>query len=76
MPGHFDGNAPTVAPTLFGEDLPWLGFHFDTETVMFKKLYEDTPKGPPTKGSTKLMPSKLSIKLPLFQALSSCQISP
>lgn len=56
MPGHFDGNAPTVAPTLFGEDLPWLGFHFDTETVMFKKLYEDTPKGPPTKGSTKLMP--------------------
>jgi hypothetical protein len=41
MPGHFDGPAPTIAPTLYDEDLPWLGFHFDTKQVMFKKIDDD-----------------------------------
>ena len=41
QPGHFDGPAPTIAPTLYDEDLPWLGFHFDTKQVMFKKIDDD-----------------------------------
>ena len=41
MPGHFDGPATTIAPTLYDEDLPWLGFHFDTKQVMFKKIDDD-----------------------------------
>ena len=64
MPGHFDGPAPTMAPTLFDEDLPWLGFHFDTKQVMFKKIDDDTPKPP-----TRMAPSKFSTKLARFDNL-------
>jgi len=58
MPGHFDGPAPTIAPTLYDEDLPWLGFHFDTKQVMFKKIDDDTSKMP-----IRMAPSKSWIKL-------------
>ena len=69
MPGHFDGPAPTIAPTLYDEDLPWLGFHFDTKQVMFKKIDDDTSKMP-----TRMAPSKSWIKL--HYLTRKCQISP
>ena len=31
---------------LYDEDLPWLGFHFDTKHVMFKKIDDDKFKMP------------------------------
>lgn len=68
MPGHFDGPAPTIAPTLYDEDLPWLGFHFDTKQVMFKKIDDDTSKFP-----TRMAPSKSWIKL--HYLTRKCQIS-
>ena len=62
MPGHFDGPAPTIAPTLYDEDLPWLGFHFDTKQVMFKKIEDDSPGKMPLR----MAPSKSLIKLVIF----------
>ena len=70
MPGHFDGPAPTIAPTLYDEDLPWLGFHFDTKQVMFKKIEDDSPGKMPLR----MAPSKSLIKLATFD--KKCQISP
>ena len=49
MPGHFDGPAPTITPMLFDDDLSWLGFHFDTKQVMFKKIEDDTLRFDPSK---------------------------
>ena len=60
MPGHFDGPAPTIAPTLYDEDLPWLGFHFDTKQVMFKKIDDDD------KFPIRMAPSKCQMKLATF----------
>lgn len=77
MPAHFGGPAPTMEPTLYDEDLPWLGFHFDTEQVMFKKIEEDDsgPPGPPSR----MAPSELLIKmarfLKRFRNVKSCQLT-
>jgi len=64
MPAHFGGPAPTMEPTLYDEDLPWLGFHFDTEQVMFKKIEEDDsgPPGPPSRMAPRIKFTEINKK--------------